>query len=56
MTPSSINEWVRLVVGPLAGVGLAVYLSVAGTWAAYEPPLIALLVFGPSVVAGVKKP
>jgi len=52
MTPSSFNEWIRLVVGPVTGVGLAIYLSLQGTWQPYEPPLIALLIFGPSIVKG----
>jgi hypothetical protein len=55
MTPSSLNEWIRLVVGPTVGICLAIYLSVVNGWQAYEPPLIVLLVFGPSVVQGVNK-
>lgn len=52
MTPSSLNEWLRLTIGPAVGIGLAIYLSVAGQWQAYEPPLVALLIFGPGIVKG----
>lgn len=53
LTPSRFNEWLRLVVAPLTGIALAVYLSVANAWVAYEPPLIVLMVFGPAIVSGV---
>lgn len=47
-----VNEWIRLVLGPIVGIGLSIYLSASGNWQAYEPPLITLLIFGPSIMKG----